>query len=158
MSAHDEFWTHETYAVVGVHAKGRTLIPMFVNRMRSNGKRVVLVDASARPFGRGGAAQPVHATLTDAGVAVDAALIVTEPERSADAVRACLEAGVRRFWLDTRGDSSEAARLAREAGASCVAEMCPLLTMPNAGFPHTAHRWLAERFGQLRPSRTELRG
>jgi len=149
MQPHDEFWTHDVYAVVGVHAKGRTLIPMFVGRLRANGKRVVLVDESARPFGRGKAEEPVHANLAETGIATDAALIVTEPGRSLQAARECLAAGIRHFWLDTRGDSSEAAELVRASGASCVQEMCPLLTMPNAGFPHTIHRWFAERVGQL---------
>lgn len=146
MASVDDFWAGEHYAVIGVHAKGRWMIPMFVDALLRAGKRVTLVDA------RGGQlrGRVVVSSLEEAPRPIDGALIVTEPEAAEEAVRACAVAGVPKVWLDTRGDSRAAAQAARDSGLMCVEEFCPLIAIPGSGAVHRFHRWLLDNFGRLR--------
>jgi predicted CoA-binding protein len=118
---------------------------MFATALERSGKTVFLVDSRGGTLGK----RPVCPSLAELGRPVDAALIVCEPARALDAVRECLAAGVTRVWLDSRGNSKEAAEAARAAGAELVEERCPLLTIPNAGFIHGLHRSLLRAFGRL---------
>ncbi|MBM3498683.1 MAG: CoA-binding protein, partial [Armatimonadetes bacterium] len=130
---------------VGVHSPDRTLIPEFVKALEIAGKAVWLVDANASPLD----GRPVHPSLEGAP-ALDGALIVTSPKHALAAVEACLQAKLPKLWLDTRGDSREAADLAREAGIPCVVEACPLTTMPGVSWFHHLHGRIARWMGRVR--------
>ncbi len=144
MSLATTFWDGETYAVVGVHAPGRTMIGQFVGALERAGKTVWLVDEDPKPLkGR------TVSTGLEGAPALDGVLVVCAPNRSTEAVEACVRAGAPRIWLDTRGDSSEAAALARKAGIPCVAEACPLMTIPGAMWLHRFHGRVAEWMGKL---------
>lgn len=144
MSLAREFWNGTTYAVLGVHAAGRTLIPMMVQGLEGAGKTVWLADPSAREL----KGREVHASLEGAP-ALDGALIVSAPGDAAAWVEACLAAGVTRIWFDTRGDSSAARGAARAAGVGVVGEACPFMTMPDVWWGHRMHGWIAEKMGKL---------
>lgn len=138
------FWDGTSYAVIGLHAPGRTLVPMFVKALESAGKTLWLVDAETKPLG----GRTVMPSLEGAPP-LDGALILCAPSQAKAAVEACLAVGVPRIWLDTRGNSSEAASVAKAAGVPCVVEACPLMTIPGAMWLHGIHGRLAERFGRL---------
>jgi predicted CoA-binding protein len=141
----DRFWSGKTYAVIGVHAPGRTLIPQFVKALEAAGKSVWLVDANGSPMGQ----RPVRPSL-DGAPPLDGALIVAAPQEALAAVEACLAAGVPQLWLDTRGDSRAAADRARAGGVPCVVEACPLATMPGVGWGHHLHGRVARWLGRIR--------
>ena len=146
MSLADAFWDGASYAVIGVHSPDRTLIPEFVKALEAAGKSLWLVDANESPLD----GRPVHSGLEGAPSDLSGALIVTSPRHALAAVEACLQARVPKLWLDTRGDSREAADRAREAGVPCVVEACPLTTMPGVAWFHHFHGRLARWLGRIR--------
>lgn len=145
MATEYRFWDGPEFVVVGARAKGRTLIAEFVRTLRRQGKTVYVVDA------RGGAlkGEPVAQSLDALASTPEAALLVIEAEAAEAAVADLADRGVRRIWLDTRGDSSAAARLARERGLEVIEERCPLLTMPGGHVVHRLHAGLLRAFGRL---------
>ena len=83
------------------------------------------------------------ARVQDADPPVDAALVLTSAERSAEAVRDALEAGVRRIWLFRAAGpgavSDEAIALCKEAGALVIPGECPLMFQEDAAWYHRLH-------------------
>lgn len=72
---------------------------------------------------------------------VDAALILTPPAASPAAVKDALDAGIRIIWLYRSSPAAEA--LATNAGATLISGECPLMYLPQSGWIHRAHRWIA---------------
>lgn len=73
---------------------------------------------------------------------VDAALVMTPPAQSEQAVRDCLDAGIRRIWLYRRSPAAES--LCASNGAQFIVGECPLMYIPHTGFVHRVHRWIHE--------------
>lgn len=146
MSLAWSFWDGQSYAVLGLHAPGRTLIPQIVKSLEAAGKSLWLVDEDTTPLD----GREVHPSLEDAPDDLDGALILCAPEQAASAVDACVNARIPKLWLDTRGDSNAAVEVAREAGLPCVVEVCPLTTVPGAMWLHRAHGRVATWLGRMR--------
>jgi len=89
-----------------------------------------------RAFPRVGAVEPP----------VEAALIMTPPARTDDAVRDCLDAGIRHVWLHRGGGrgsaTPEAVARCRAAGVEPVTDLCPFMALPGAAWPHRLHGFL----------------
>ncbi len=139
------FWDGREFVVYGALAKGRWLIPEFVRTLRGQGKTVHVVDT------RGGTlkGEPVAVSLDALDSTPEAALLVIEPASAEAAIADLADHGVKRVWIDTRGDSGAAARLAREHGLEVIEERCPLLTMPGALGVHRLHATILRAFGRL---------
>lgn len=148
------FWDGSSYAVLGVHAPGRTLIPAIVKALETAGKSLWLVDENTSSLD----GREVHPSLDGAPEDLDGALILCAPEDAAAAAKACVEAGVPKLWLDTRGKSTQAVEVARQAGIPCVVEACPLSTMPGVGWGHHAHGRIATWLGRMREVHPERAG
>jgi len=138
--------TGKSYAVLGLRAPGRRIVPEIVKSLEAAGKSLWLVDDDTTPF----KGRDVHASLDGAPDDLDGALILSAPERAAEAVEACVNARIPQLWLDTRGDSSAAADVARAAGSPYVDEACPLATIPGAMIVHRAHGYVATWMGRIR--------
>jgi uncharacterized protein len=94
----------------------------------------VLDQAEGRPvYPRVGAILP----------AVDAALFMTPPAQTADAVRDALAAGVRHVWMHRGAGAGsatpEAVALCRAAGVEPIVDLCPMMAVPGTGWFHRAH-------------------
>jgi len=146
MSLARSFWDGKRYAVLGVHAPGRRIVPEIAKSLEAAGKSLWLVDEDTTPLN----GRAVHASLDSAPDNLDGALILSAPEQAVAAVGACVDARIPQLWLDTRGDSGAAAEAAREAGLPHVVEACPLATIPGAMFVHRAHGCVAEWMGRIR--------
>lgn len=113
--------------------------------------------------GRGYEVTPVHPRLAEAEgypcfsqvgniqPPVEAAIVMTSAERSAQIVRECAAAGIPRVWLYRAAGkgavSEEALEACREAGIEVVAGECPLMFLPGTGFPHKLHGLVRRIFG-----------
>ena len=139
------FWDDSELTLYGVQARGRTLIPEFVRTLRGQWKTVHLVDPAGGEF----KGEAVLTSLSEVPGAVQSVLLVAEPASASDAVKECIDHGVRRIWVDTRGDSKAASETARKAGLEVVEERCPMLTMPGGIFVHRIHAGLLRAFGRL---------
>jgi predicted CoA-binding protein len=78
---------------------------------------------------------------------------MTPPAVTAQVVRECAEAGVRRVWMHGGGGqgavSPEAVAFCRERGIEVVDGECPFMFLPDAGFVHGVHRFFRRLGGRL---------
>ncbi len=83
----------------------------------------------------------------------EAALLMTPPAATAQVVRECAEAGVRRVWMHRGGGqgavSAEAIAFCRERGIEVVDGECPFMFLRDAGWFHGVHRFFRRLGGRL---------
>lgn len=77
---------------------------------------------------------------------VGGALLFTSPAVTAEVVRDCREAGVRRVWMHRGAGqgavSDEAVAFCRAHGIAVIAGACPYMFLPGAGFVHRVHGFI----------------
>jgi predicted CoA-binding protein len=75
-----------------------------------------------------------------------AALLLTPPARTEEAVRDCIAAGVRTIWLHQGGGpgaaTPQATALCQASGVEVVSHLCPYMVLPGASWPHRLHGFL----------------
>lgn len=133
-------------AFYGLKREGKGFAHDVLNGIRRG--RATLEVAAIRPDGEAVTGVTVATTAQQLDPPVDGAVIVLKPEDARGALDDALAAGIRRIWLVMNAGSRENLARAREQGAQVV-NGCPLLFIPEAGFPHTIHRWLAKLFGRV---------
>lgn len=151
MKPSDEFFSGNRYAIFGVKARGRAQGPVLVAALVKAGKCAVAIEAD------GGEVKgaEVSRSLVEAGP-VDGAVLLppapwddTSAAFTADAARQCREQGITRVWIYTSGDASPAVGIVEKEGLDPSSDQCPCLYIPNSGFPHGFHRWIAKLLGQI---------
>jgi predicted CoA-binding protein len=85
---------------------------------------------------------------------VDGVVIITRPEVTAQLVRDCSAAGVRRVWMHqslAKGSSvsPEAVEYCRQHDISVIAGACPMMYGDGVDFGHTCMRWIMRLTGGL---------
>lgn len=80
--------------------------------------------------------------------AADCALVMLKPADAKAAIDDAAHGGIKRIWLALDSANPANRQLARDRGMEVV-DGCPLLFLPDQGFPHNFHRWLARIFGKL---------
>lgn len=88
-------------------------------------------------------------TLAGLPSPVEALIIAVPAKDSARAVRAALDAGVGRIWLQAGGASQEAIQLCEGSGVPTVHGACVLMYAEPVQSVHAFHRWLAGVFGRV---------
>ena len=83
----------------------------------------------------------------------EAALLLTPPAATAQVVRECADAGVRRVWMHRGGGqgavSPEAVAVCRERGIDVVDGECPFMFLSHAGWAHSLHGFFRRLGGRL---------
>jgi predicted CoA-binding protein len=140
-----EFLSSRRIALVGFSRNPKDFSRMLDAQLRERGYEVVPVHPEAaeldgrRAFPRVGAVEPP----------VDAALLLVPPSQAEAVVRDCLDAGVHRVWLHRGGGpgsaSPEAISLCRSRGVEPVVDLCPMMALPGASWPHRLHGWFRTR-------------
>jgi predicted CoA-binding protein len=132
-------------ALVGASRDPRDFSRYLLRELRRRGHEVVPVN----PAGGEMEGIPVLARVADARPPVDAAILLTPPGRTEEAVRACLDAGVRALWLHRGGGpgsaTPEAVALCRARGVEPVTDLCPFMAFADAGWGHRLHGWFRRR-------------
>jgi hypothetical protein len=140
-----DFLAQERIAVVGVSRNPQATANAIYRALRAKGYHVFAVNPHAGEL-EGDRCWSDVATI-DGGV--DAALIVTPPDASAAAVRACAERGIRRVWLHRSlgqgSRSDEAVRIGREAGLTVIPGACPMMFLPGTDAFHRCLGWIFRR-------------
>jgi predicted CoA-binding protein len=144
-AAVQQFLSSRRIALVGFSRNPKDFSRVLDTQLRERGYVVVpvhpeLAEVDGRPaFPRVGAIAPE----------VDAALVMVPPSLAETVVRECLDAGVRRIWLHRgagKGSASqEAIDLCRSRGVTPVRDLCPMMALPGASWPHRLHGWLRRR-------------
>jgi predicted CoA-binding protein len=109
-------------------------------RLRDRGYEVFAVNPNTTEV-EGAHAYPDLASIPGG---VDAVVIGTRPQRAEDAMRECVELGIKRVWMH-RGPgegsvSKEATDYGRQHGITVIDGGCPLMFGPTADFGHKIMR------------------
>jgi len=84
---------------------------------------------------------------------VDGVVIVTHPDRSAQVVRDCAQAGIGRVWLHRSiGEGSVSQDAVQECvrlGIECIVGGCPMMFCEPVDFGHKCMRWWFQRTGKV---------
>ena len=138
------FLAHRRLAVVGVSRDPRDFSRTVVAELTWRGYEVVPVNPTGFKEGEAAFVRRVQ----DIVPPVEAALLMTPPAVTNQAVKDCAEAGIRHVWMHQgvgRGAASPAAiAFCEDHGISVVSGACPLMYLPETGFVHRAHRWCRE--------------
>ena len=140
-----EFLSSRRIALVGFSRNPKDFSRMLDVQFRERGYEVVPVHPGVaevegrRVFPRVGAVEPT----------VDAALVIVPSSLAESVVRDCLDAGVRRIWFHRGGGkgsaSPEALDLCRARGVTPIQDLCPMMVLPGASWPHRLHGWIRGR-------------
>jgi len=136
-----EFLAARRIAMVGFSRNPKDFSRMLDAQLRERGYDVVPVHPEAaeldgrRVFPRVSAIEPP----------VDAAIVVVPPSLAETVARDCLDAGVRRIWFHRGGGkgsaSPQALDLCRARGVTPIQDLCPMMVLPGASWPHRLHGW-----------------
>jgi uncharacterized protein len=139
------FLACQRIALVGASRDSKDFSRSVMNALMARCYDVVPVNPAAGEI----AGRVAYATVREISPAPEAALLMTPPSRTADAVTDCLGAGVRNIWLHRGGgagaSSPEALARCRAAGVEPVTDLCPFMVLPGAGWFHRAHAYIRAR-------------
>ena len=142
-TAHEQFWTFKTYAVVG-HTKKRAFPTLTYKGLKAAGKQVFAVDPSVKEV-EGDKAYDDFASL---GTIVDATVLEVPREETAQWVQRAAKAGVGRIWIHQGTDSPEAIEIARNNGLELHSGTCAVMYLKSGFNMHGIHRVLWKALGR----------
>lgn len=149
-SAARDFLAQKRIAIVGVSRHGDVAANGIYRRLRELGYDVVAVNPNADRV-EDDVCYPDVLSIPDG---VDAAVIATHPDVSANAVRDCARAGIERVWLHRgvgQGSvSDDAVRVGREMGLRLIPGSCPMMFCDPVDGGHRCLRWILQRTGRER--------
>jgi predicted CoA-binding protein len=135
-------------AFVGVSRNPRDFSRALFGDLVGRGYDVVPVN----PYGVEALGRRSFPRVQDIHPPVEAALIMTPPGKTEDAIKDCVAAGVRFVWLHKgAGQGSvtpRALELCEEHGLDVVPGACPYMYLEYPGFVHSAHAFLRRVFAR----------
>lgn len=140
----DEFLGLKRIALVGASRSTRSMSRALMNELVRRGYDVIPVNPNTEDLDGCRYVQSV----AEIDPPPDGALIMRARERTADAVRECLDAGVRRIWLHRGCETPHAIDLIREAGATAIPGECMFMYLPDASLIHRIHRAINQFTGR----------
>lgn len=151
MESVERFLGGRRFAVVGASDAKDNFGGTIYRELRSHGYDVVAVNPNADQV----AGDPCVPDLGSVPAPpVDGAVLVVQPDIAVDAVRACIDLGIRRVWLfkgigGPGALSDEVVRLCEDNGIDVVAGACPLMFLEPVGWFHRVHRATRRLNGSL---------
>jgi predicted CoA-binding protein len=137
-----EFLSCRRLAVVGASRDPRSFSRSVFVEFKRRGYDVVPVNPVASGTLEG---VPFVESVQALRPPADAALLMTPPAVTAQVVKDCAAAGIRRVWMHqgigVGAATPEAVAYCRAHGITVVEGACPLMYLPGTGFVHRAHRW-----------------
>jgi predicted CoA-binding protein len=145
-----EFLNSRRIAFVGLSRGESDFSRLIFRELARRGHDVVPVN----PAMREAEGRACFARVADVRPPPDAALLMTPPSRTDEAVRDCIAAGVRRVWLHRGGGQGSATpsaiALCEASGVEVVDGLCPFMALPDAAWPHRLHGFLRRTFARDR--------
>jgi predicted CoA-binding protein len=147
-----DFLAQKRIAVAGVsrdnshHPAGH----LIYRRLKANGHDVFPVNPNMQSF----EGDRCYHDLGSIPGGVDGVVIITRPDVTAQIVRDCSAAGVRRVWMHqsmAKGSSvsREAVEYCEQKGISVIAGACPMMFGDGVDFGHRCMRWMLKLTGGL---------
>lgn len=149
----DDFLDQKRIAVAGVSRDNNRhpAANLIYRRLKTTGHDVFPVNPHMQTF----EGERCYPDLKSIPGGVDGVVIVTRPETTAQIVRECDAAGVRRVWMHqsigrrATSVSLDAVEYCRQHGISVIAGACPMMFGSGADIGHTCMRWLLKLTGGL---------
>jgi uncharacterized protein len=137
-------------ALVGASDEPKSFAHTIAEALRAHGTQVVPVNPGHATVG----GETCYPSVTDVPEPVDGVVVMVPSDRSADVVRACIDAGVTRVWLfqglgGGGAVSPEAVELCRANGIAVVDGACPLMFLEPVGWFHRMHRSIRRHRGAI---------
>ncbi len=131
------FLSNRRVAVTGVSRHPETHGSNAIyRRLRERGYQVFAVNPNATEV----EGDPSYPNLRSIPGGVDAVVIATRPEIGADAMRECVDLGIKQVWMHhgpgASSVSAEATEYGREHGITVIDGGCPLMFGRTADFGH----------------------
>lgn len=143
----DAFLAEKRLAVIGVSRNPKDFTRTLFDELAGRGYDVVPVNPGAPEIG----GRRCFARVQEIEPPVGAALLLTSPQVTEQAVRDCDEAGVRQVWMYRGAGAGAVSRPAvaycRERGISVVPGECPFMFLPGAAWPHRLHGFVRRILG-----------
>ena len=137
------FLANRRVAVTGVsrHAENHGSNAVY-RRLRERRYQVFAVNPNAREV----EGDPSYPDIRSIPGGVDAVVIATRPELALDAMRECVELGIKQVWMH-RGPgpgsvSADATAFGRQHGIEVIDGGCPLMFAPTADLGHRVLRFV----------------
>jgi predicted CoA-binding protein len=135
----EDFLAQRRIAIVGVSHQPKDFSRMLFRALRDRHFDVVPVNPNTSEI----EGVPCYPRVQDIQPPVDAALLMTAPVVTEQVVKDCAAAGIRRVWMYRH--SPAAVVFCEAVGIAVIADECPMMFLPGAGFIHRFHGWLNGR-------------
>ena len=146
-----EFLGHRRIAVTGVSARepGSHGANAVYQRLRERGYQVFAVNPNAEKV----EGDRAYHDLKSIPGGVEAVVIGTSPAHAEEAMRECVELGIKDVWMhrsiDAGSVSPAAVAYGREHGVTVIAGGCPLMFEPTADGAHKVLRFVCTLTGAV---------
>ncbi|HNZ28881.1 MAG TPA: CoA-binding protein [Candidatus Goldiibacteriota bacterium] len=143
------FFGNKKIAVIGASRSNKKYGNMLYMELVKKGYEVFPVNPNASEIN----GEPAFKRVADIPGGVNAAIAVVPAEEQDKVANECAKAGVKELWIHEhvmKGISNtKAIAVCETNGIKCITGFCPMMFMPNAGFPHNIHKGIMGLFGAL---------
>ena len=141
----DQFLTQPSFAVVGVSRNSKKFGSAVFKEMKAKGLRVFPVNPKAETV-EGVVCYPAISAIPEP---VCAAVFITKPETTTEAVRQAKQAGIKHIWLQQGAASDEAISFCEKNGINLIHHECIMMHLEPVTSVHYFHRWVRGVFGRM---------
>jgi predicted CoA-binding protein len=139
------FVAQKTLAIVGMSRSPQSFSAIAAKELKTRGYELRFVNPNA-PEIQGNKCYPGLGALPEK---VSAALLVTPPAATEQALREAVEAGATYLWIQQGAESKAALAFCQEKNLSAVSGHCILMFAEPVGGFHKVHRWFKNLFGRI---------
>ena len=136
-SHYQEFFDHQSFAVVGHEAK-KNFPHLTYRGLKRRGKTVFPVDPSADEID----GDRAYHDLAELPQKVEAAILEVPKEDTRNWVAKVADAGIRDVWIHMNRETPEAVALAKEKGLDARIGTCAVMYVDTGRNYHAIHRWI----------------
>jgi uncharacterized protein len=140
----EEFLALRRIAIVGASRNQRSFSRALMTELIERGYDVVPVNPHTHDLG---GIQCVR-TVSELDPLPEGALVILPPDKAAEAVADCADAGIRHVWLHRGSESPEALKRAQEAGIAAIPGECMFMYLPDTSLIHRIHRAINRMTGR----------
>jgi predicted CoA-binding protein len=141
----NDFLAQRTLALIGVSRRERDFSRLLLRAFRSAGYTMHGVNPKDGEV----QGETCFSHIRDIPVTVDGALLMVPPAALPQAIRDCLDAGVKRLWIYGTGHpkplDDELRILCRGRQISVINGFCPMMFLNNSSWPHRLHGWIVRQ-------------
>jgi len=142
-SAHEAFWTHSSFAVVG-HTAKKGFPRISYGELKKRGKKIFAVDPSVDQVD----GDKTYPDLRSLPEKVEAVVVEVPREETLDVVRQAADAGIKNVWVHMNCDTPEAVELARQRGLNILTGTCAVMYVAQGFTYHSIHKWVNKVLGK----------